>query len=86
MVVVKKSHFQIVALSISLSTAPRVFTKALALGLLKTQGTPVSGNLDELFLKGQSSSLLENNVSFIVHIVERFDWLLAFLKLALLPA
>lgn len=69
---VEDHPFFVLALLFSLSTTSRVFTKVL--GILCTQGIPVSRILDNLLLGEQFTSVLETNVSQTVHTLKRFRW------------
>lgn len=62
-------HFKFVALLFGLSTAPQVFTKVWApiLGLLRIQGMPILGYLDDLLLKAIHLSRGAQRISHDAH-------------------
>ncbi|XP_073436841.1 uncharacterized protein [Dendrobates tinctorius] len=81
-------HFQFVALPFGLATAPRIFTKVMAvvMAILHSRGIVVLPYLDDLLVKGPSFRACEENVSITLDTLSRLGWLVNGKKSSLIPA
>ncbi|XP_073430315.1 sex comb on midleg-like protein 2 isoform X4 [Dendrobates tinctorius] len=81
-------HFQFVALPFGLATAPRVFTKIMAvvMAILHARGITVLPYLDDLLVKGPSFQECQDNVSITLDTLARLGWLINWSKSSLVPA
>lgn len=78
---VKEKHFLFVAMPFGLPSAPRMFTKVLALLLahLRTQGTQMTSNLNNLLLKDSSPLQFLASVQKTIQLLQAFGWMIRIL-------
>ncbi|XP_041425389.1 uncharacterized protein LOC121395599 [Xenopus laevis] len=84
----KNRHFQFVALPFGLTSAPRVFTKLMAVtaAALRLQGISVTPYLDDLLLKASTAERSEEDLRRAIVLLQEFGWTINWKKSNLVPS